>query len=285
MKLGWLDGRTFAASLDGRTWRDATGLLSKVTQPSIWDGPTDWTIGHLPEIRDRIGDSFHSLPELDVGANACWLAPVVRPGKVIGIPVNYQDHIDEVAVNLETFTTRYTGEIRKQGYFLKATSSVVGAGEGVVVRFPDRETHHELELAAIIGRKGTNIGVDEALSYIAGYCIGLDMVVRGPEDRSMRKSLDTYSVLGPYLTTVDELPDVSDLHMTLSVNGEQRQSSYPRDMIVNIAEQIAWISECCTLWPGDVIMTGTSKGVSRVVPGDVMTCAIDGVGSMTVNVR
>ncbi|WP_152851877.1 fumarylacetoacetate hydrolase family protein [Paraburkholderia atlantica] len=158
-------------------------------------------------------------------------------------------------------TPWYAGEIRKQGHFLKASGSVVGAGEGVIVRFPDRETHHELELAVVIGRKGRNISVDDAPSYVAGYCTGLDMVVRDPEDRSLRKSLDTYSVLGPYVIAADGIPDVSSLHITLRVSGEQRLSSFPRDMTIKIGEQIAWISECRTLWPCDVIVTGTSKGV------------------------
>src|SRR5690606_15913965 len=127
----------------------------------------------------------------------------------------------------------------------------------------------------IIGKRADRGKAADFQRYIAGYCIALDMVVRGPEDRSMRQSVDTYSVLGRWLTTADEIADVSDVKMTLAVNGEQRQCSYPRDMIMGIAEQIAWISESCTLWPGDVIMTGTASGVSRVMPGDLMQCEIE----------
>jgi 2-keto-4-pentenoate hydratase/2-oxohepta-3-ene-1,7-dioic acid hydratase in catechol pathway len=136
----------------------------------------------------------------------------------------------------------------------------------------------------VIGKPAANVSEDTALQYVAGYAIALDMVVRGPEDRSLRKSVDTYAVLGPWLTTVDEVPDPGDLAFSLSVNGEVRQSSNTAHMIMSIARQISWASQFYTLWPGDIIMTGTCEGVGRVQPGDVMHCEIERLGAMDVAV-
>jgi 2,4-diketo-3-deoxy-L-fuconate hydrolase len=141
-----------------------------------------------------------------------------------------------------------------------------------------------MELGVVIGRKASNISEADALAHVAGYAIALDMVVRGPEDRSFRKSVDTYAVLGPWLTTADEVPDPGHLSFSLSVNGEVRQASNTEHMIMNIPRQIAWASQFYTLYPGDIIMSGTCEGVSQVTPGDVMHCEIAGVGVMDVRV-
>jgi 2-keto-4-pentenoate hydratase/2-oxohepta-3-ene-1,7-dioic acid hydratase in catechol pathway len=169
--------------------------------------------------------------------------------------------------------------------FLKANSSLVGPYPGVTVRFPDRRTDHELELAVIIGRKGSDVPENKALDLVAGYAIGLDMTVRGKEDRSMRKSVDSYSVLGPWLVTRDEIADPGKLDIALTVNGETRQSSNTSLLIYGVAKQIAWASTFYTLYPGDVIMTGTPEGVGPVHPGDVMRAEIQGIGAMEVRVR
>jgi len=137
----------------------------------------------------------------------------------------------------------------------------------------------------IIGRKVTNVSYDDALDCVAGYCIAMDMVVRGPEDRSFRKSVDTYAVAGPWMVTADELQDAGALDFFISVNGEVRQKANTRDMVYDIPKQIAWASEFYTLHPGDLLMTGTCDGVSRVQPGDVMHLEFEGIGTMDVPVR
>ena len=125
----------------------------------------------------------------------------------------------------------------------------------------------------------------DALDYVAGYAIALDMVVRGSEDRSFRKSIDTYAVLGPWLVTADEIPDPDALSFELAVNGETRQKSTTALMIMDVRRQIEWASRFYTLHPGDVLMTGTCEGVGRVVPGDAMTLTFEGIGAMEVPVR
>jgi 2-keto-4-pentenoate hydratase/2-oxohepta-3-ene-1,7-dioic acid hydratase in catechol pathway len=150
---------------------------------------------------------------------------------------------------------------------------------------PDRRTDHEVELALIIGKPASQISRDRALECVAGYCIGLDITIRGAEERSLRKSPDSYSVLGPWLVTADEIPDPGDLGLRLSVNGEVRQESSTADLILGVPELIEYASSFYTLVPGDVIFTGTPAGVSPIQPGDTITASIDKIGTMQVHVH
>jgi 2-keto-4-pentenoate hydratase/2-oxohepta-3-ene-1,7-dioic acid hydratase in catechol pathway len=161
---------------------------------------------------------------------------------------------------------------------------VVGPGEGVKLIHTDRRNDHEVELALVIGRTAKNVSTAAALDHIAGYCIGLDMTIRGPEERSLRKSPDSYCVLGPWLATPDEVGDPASLQVSITVNGESRQDASTSDLILSVAELIAWGSSFYTLHPGDVILTGTPQGVGPVRPGDTMRARIERIGSMQVKV-
>jgi 2-keto-4-pentenoate hydratase/2-oxohepta-3-ene-1,7-dioic acid hydratase in catechol pathway len=119
---------------------------------------------------------------------------------------------------------------------------------------------------------------------VAGYCIGLDMTIRGSEDRSLRKSPDSYCVLGPWLVTPDEVPDPGALQIGIRVNGEARQNANTRDLILGVPALIAWASSFYTLHPGDVLLSGTPQGVGPVRPGDVMLASLERVGEMRVAV-
>jgi 2-keto-4-pentenoate hydratase/2-oxohepta-3-ene-1,7-dioic acid hydratase in catechol pathway len=120
---------------------------------------------------------------------------------------------------------------------------------------------------------------------VAGYCIGLDVSIRGSEDRSFRKSPDSYSVLGPWLVTADEVPDPGVLDLEIAVNGETRQKSNTRYLILGVPELVELASSFYTLHPGDVIFTGTPEGVSPIQPGDQVRATIQGIGTMEVRVR
>jgi 2-keto-4-pentenoate hydratase/2-oxohepta-3-ene-1,7-dioic acid hydratase in catechol pathway len=150
---------------------------------------------------------------------------------------------------------------------------------------PDRRTDHEVELAFVIGREARNVAAAAALDYVAGYCIGLDVTIRGSEDRSFRKSPDSYSVLGPWLVTADEIPDPGTLDLQISVNGTQRQQSNTRYLILGVRELIELASSFYTLYPGDVIFTGTPEGVSPIEAGDHIVATIQRIGTMEVHVR
>jgi 2,4-didehydro-3-deoxy-L-rhamnonate hydrolase len=233
-----------------------------------------------PEI-ERLADKTTPCP---VGDIEC-LSPVANPGKIVAAPVNYKKHLEEARADAAIHHQKQIEEIQRVGLFLKATSSMVGAGEGVAIRHPDRRTDHEIELAAVIGRKADRVSAEHALDYVAGYCIGLDITVRGPEERSLRKSIDSYTVLGPWLVTSDELSDPSDLDLVLTVNGDSRQKANTRDLIIGVAELIAFASSFYTLMPGDVLLTGTPEGVAPIQAGDVMRAAIAQIGSMDIRVR
>ena len=171
------------------------------------------------------------------------------------------------------------------GLFLKATSSLVGASEGVALRFLDRRNDHEMEFAVVIGKPGTNISRDKALDHVAGYAIGFDMTLRGPELLSWRKSIESYAVLGPWLVTADEIPDPSDIEFKLTVNGEVRQHASTKSLDYDIPQLIAFASTHYTLHPGDIILTGSPEGVAPVEPGDVMAAEAAGIGRIEINVR
>lgn len=218
-------------------------------------------------------------------ASVKLLSPVANPGKIIGAPINYNDHIAEARQDQTIAHGRTLQSIGETGMFLKANSSLVGPSEGVAQRFVDRRNDHEAELAVIIGRQGTNIPRDRALDYVLGYAIGLDMTVRGPEMPCFRKSIDTYSVLGPWLVTKDEVPDPGNLDLKLWVNGAPRQNSNTRYLVYDVPRLIEFTTSYYSVQPGDVIMTGTPSGVGPVKPGDVMTVEIERVGRMDVAIR
>ena len=244
----------------------------------------DALVANLDSLRgemERLADAAEGVPVSSV----TFLSPVANPTKVIGVPVNYQAHADEAKADAEVSVAARRGGIEEQGLFLKANSALVGPSEGVAVRFPDRRTDHEAELGIVIGKTASDVTYDAALDYVAGYAIALDMVVRGTEDRSMRKSVDTYAVLGPWLTTADEIPNPDSMAFELTVNGETRQKSNTELMIMDCRRQIEWASSFYTLHPGDIIMSGTCEGVSRVLPGDTMHLDFAGLGEMDVPIR
>ena len=282
MKISWFNDQRLGVVDNGLVY-DVTEALQALPAPSYPQFAGDLVIAHLPQVRaeaERLKATATTFRVEDVRL----LSPVAQPGKIIGVPVNYQAHVEEAQRDAHIFTTRYTGGVKEQGLFLKASSSLIGCSQAVEISMPERLTHHEIELAAVIGKKVSRVSQAEALGCIAGYSIALDMTVRGPEDRSLRKSLDTYSVLGPWLVTADEIADPQKLDLRLTVNGEVRQITNAAQMIMYIAEQIEWASSYYTLYPGDVIMTGTCEGVGPVVPGDVMHASISSIGDMQVRV-
>ncbi|HKT18674.1 MAG TPA: fumarylacetoacetate hydrolase family protein [Stellaceae bacterium] len=282
MRICWFNDNRLGV-VKGGTVYDVTRVLEKLPKPSYpYPRNGDPLIVNLAKLK----------PELEAAASGAgipvaqvkFLPPVAAPSKVIGTPTNYKDHIAEANQQRAVFTGRYSGTIEEQGLFLKANSCLIGAGETVKLRFPDRRTDHEMELGVIIGKPASNIKLEDALNYVAGYCIALDMVVRGSQDRSMRKSVDSYGVAGPWMVTADEIADPQNLDFSLAVNGEVKQKSNTRNMIMDLKRQIQFGAEYYTLLPGDIIMTGTCSGVSQVKPGDVMHCEIEKIGAMDVRI-
>jgi len=272
--------------VEGANVLDVTAALDLLTAFRYPLPSYDLLFANLDKVKERIQAIRGGAPSKPL-ASVRLLSPVANPTKIIAAPVNYQKHLDEVKGDqqLHQNNQAHTITIQKAGLFLKACSALVGPGEGIALRHLDRRNDHEVELALVIGKKGNNISRVEALDYVAGYAIGLDITIRGTEDRSFRKSPDSYMVLGPWLVTADEIPDPGNLNLGISVNGEVRQNSNTKYMILGVAELIELASSFYTLYPGDIISTGTPEGVSPIVPGDRIVATIQKIGTMTVAVR
>jgi 2,4-didehydro-3-deoxy-L-rhamnonate hydrolase len=249
----------------------------------------DAVVAALPQWRERIERMADKAPRKPIG-EVRLLAPVARPTKLSCAPTNYHAHIAEMKAAAaqpgSQVVTVQSAKIGEAGMFLKANSSLVGPSEGIAVRFPDRRSDHEIELVMVIGKTGSDIPQSRALDHVACYCLGLDITVRGREDRSFRKSVDGYAVAGPWMVTADEIANPDALPLTLEVNGEIRQDSNTDRLIYDCRRLIEFASSFYTLYPGDLIYTGTPEGVGPVKPGDTIVCRSSPVlGELKIAVR
>jgi 2-keto-4-pentenoate hydratase/2-oxohepta-3-ene-1,7-dioic acid hydratase in catechol pathway len=271
--------------------RDVTSALEVLPAPR-WPYPRgDALIAHLDSIRPALAGGRSETRRVPL-TEARLLSPVANPQTVLAAPLNYRKHVAEAAasraIHHGTHVPDFEGyatPVDKLGLFIKASSSVVGAGEGVQLTFPERRNDHELELVVVIGRECRHVAPAQGREVIAGYAIGLDMTVRGPEDRSYRKSMTSFSVLGPWLVTADEIDDPGALDFELRVGGALRQRGNTRDLLVGIEELVARASRAFRLYPGDLLFTGTPDGVAEVRSGDEIDCWIERVGAMRVRVH
>ncbi len=207
-------------------------------------------------------------------------APVPNPGKIWAAPVNYLNHQSEM--NAQFNNAPFT--IEKLKLFLKAPSSIVGPSEKILLPFKDRRHDHEAELAFVIGRKAKNVSMEEAPKYIFGYFGCLDITLRGEEERTWRKSFDTFTPIGPWIVTADEVGDPHKLQMDLWVNDELRQSINTDQMIFNCYKCLEVASQSMTLYPGDIITTGTPAGVGPIQKGDKVRLRIERIGEFVMDV-
>lgn len=214
-------------------------------------------------------------------ADVRLLAPVPRPGKFVAMALNYRDHLEETGMEPPTFPT----------FFTKQSTCVVGPGDAVEVPRVSDLVDYEGELAVVIGTRCRHVPAADALSVVAGYTIVNDVTVRDWQMKTptmmIGKSFDTHGPMGPWVVTTDELPDPQALRLRTLVNGEVLQDGNTKDMIFDIATQIATLSTAMTLEPGDVISTGTPAGVGimRKPPillkaGDVVRIEIEGIGAL-----
>lgn len=273
----------------GALVHDVTEAQTEIRKAAPYAMKGDAVIAALPQWRDRIekmADKAATKPISQVHL----LPPVARPTKLTCAPTNYQAHIEEMAKASQQPGSQIvrgtSSKILEAGMFLKANSALIGPSEGVPVRFPERRTDHEVELVMVIGKAGSDISQPKALEHVAGYCLGLDMTVRGREDRSFRKSVDGYAVLGPWFVTADEIPDPDAVPISLTVNGEKRQDSNTGQLIYNCRRLIEFASEFYSLYPGDLLYTGTPDGVGPVKPGDEIICrSAPALGELKIKVR
>jgi len=264
---------------------DVTGALSVIPEQRWPIAPGDPLILNLRRVLAAAKKLMPKAKKKPL-AKVKLLSPVANPSKVIGAPINYSDHIAESIKDpgISHGRTNIQKGIGEWGLFLKANSSPIGFGEEVRLPWPERRNDHEVERALVIGKRGNKIPREKALEYVCAYSIGLDMTVRGPELQCFRKSIDTYSVLGPWLVTGDEIADPNNLDLSITVNGEVRQRSNTKYLVYNVERLIEFGSAMYTLHPGDIIMTGTPAGVSPVKPGDLLHAYVQEVGEADVRI-
>ena len=207
-------------------------------------------------------------------------ACVGNVGKVLAIGLNYRKHAEEAGMPIPS----------EPIFFLKATSSICGPNDDVIIPKGSEKTDYEVELAIVIGTKASYVPVHEAKKYIAGYCAVNDVSEREYQlerggQWTKGKSCDTFCPMGPWMVTADEIPDAGKLQVTTDVNGERRQDSNTADLIFGIEHIVSYCSQFMTLYPGDVIPTGTPSGVGLgmkpphfLKPGDRVRLSVEGLG-------
>ncbi len=265
---------------------DVTATLDGEAPIRPWPiAPGDWLIANIDRLRPVLEAAANGGGERHKLTDVALLAPVANPTKIIGAPVNFYSHHAEASADKALNFGAEVKTIHDYGLFLKANTSLAGPSEGIELIMPERRHDHEGEMVVVIGRRCRSVSEAEALDYVAGYTMGIDMTARGTEDRSLRKSLDTYSMVGPYFVTADEIADPDKLDLKLWVNDELRQDSNTDKLIFSTRKLIAYASDFYTLYPGDIIMTGTPSGVGRVLAGDEVRLEIEGLGTLVTRGR
>ena len=262
---------------------DVTPVLALIAPQNYPLPQKDLLIEALPQLRGAI-ELEAKKGENHALASVRFETPVANPGKIIGAPINYKAHVEESKADAGIGHGRNITSIGDWGMFLKAGSSLIGCSDDIVLRFPERRNDHEVELGVVIGKQGNQIAAANAMDYIAGYTVALDMTLRGPEFQCFRKSIDSYSVIGPWLVTADEVANPNNLDLWLTVNGEPRQKSNTSYLVYDIARLIEFASSFYTLMPGDIIMTGTPEGVGPIKPGDVIEACVESIGQFSIRV-
>lgn len=209
-------------------------------------------------------------------------SPVARPSKIICIGLNYSDHAKESQMQLPS----------EPVIFFKATTAIVGPNDDLTIPKNSKKTDWEVELAVVIGKKASYVEEAIAMNYVAGFMLHNDYSEREFQLERMGqwvkgKSCDTFAPLGPYLATQDEIADVNDMRLWLTVNGKMMQDGNTKNLVFKIPYLVSYVSQFMTLLPGDIISTGTPAGVGLgqkpepvyIKPGDVIELGIHGLGS------
>jgi 2,4-didehydro-3-deoxy-L-rhamnonate hydrolase len=232
----------------------------------------------LNRLEKWLETNAHNLQE--ISSETRIGSPITRPSKIICVGLNYRLHALESGMAVPEVPI----------LFMKATSSLCGPFDDIIIPKNSTKTDWEVELAVIIGKKASYVEKEEAMEYVAGYCVHNDVSERDFQLHHggqwvKGKSADHFAPLGPYLVTKDEIPDPHQLRLWLSVNDEMLQDSNTSDLVFDIPTLVSYISQYMTLLPGDVISTGTPSGVGLglkppryLQPGDVVKLGIDGLG-------
>jgi len=272
-------------------YSDAEAAYTAITQKVVVE-PTTTILqlledGRFDSAEFRVVLEFLAEHKLEkqylIGKDAVLKAPVLRPPKIIALGLNYALHAKEgnAAVPKEPII------------FMKAGSSVIGPGETILLPKGLGRMDHEVELAVVIGRRASAAKKKEALSYVAGYTILNDVTARELQTSDLEKkhpwfrskSFDTFTPLGPWIVTADEIGAPIELGLECRVNGAIRQKSNTKNMVFDVPTQIEFISKFIALEPGDIISTGTPHGIGPLTDGDEVVCRIKNIGELKNPVR
>lgn len=282
MKICRFNNDRLGVIVDG-TIRDVTAAQDEIRAAHPYVSYSDAIIAALPAWRDRLEEMAAKADPIAIDS-VDLLPPIARPGKLMAAPVNYKAHIAEAEADPGIRHIERTTKIKEAGIFLKSNTALIGPSGTIPIRFPDRRNDHEFEFVIVIGKECSRVPQADALDAIAGYTLGLDMTVRGPEDRSVRKSCDGYAVLGPWFVTADEIADPDNVSFHGSVNGVVKQDANTGDQVLSIRELIEYASEYYTLYPGDILYTGSPEGVSEVKAGDELHFVCDQIGEFKIGI-
>jgi 2-keto-4-pentenoate hydratase/2-oxohepta-3-ene-1,7-dioic acid hydratase in catechol pathway len=220
------------------------------------------------------------------------LAPITNPGSLWAAAANYRAHQQEMITRMGSAdrVTKTNDELMAE-FFLKTTSSIIGPGDTIILPKISKLVDFECELCAVIGKRARKVTEAQALDCVFGYMICWDISQRDPwgkgmqNTRNIRKGFDTFTALGPWIVTKDEIDEPQDLSIKVLQNGKEAMTAHTSDMICGLREHIRFLTSCLTLRPGDLITTGTPAGVSKLHDGDHLKGTIEKIGEMELNVR
>jgi 2-keto-4-pentenoate hydratase/2-oxohepta-3-ene-1,7-dioic acid hydratase in catechol pathway len=220
------------------------------------------------------------------------LAPITNPGSLWAAAANYRAHQKEMIERMGSAdrVTKTKDELMAE-FFLKTTSSIIGPGDTIILPKISKLVDFECELCAVIGKRARKVTEEQALEYVFGYTICWDISQRDPwgkgmqNTRNIRKGFDTFSALGPWIVTRDEIDEPQNLTIKVLQNGKEAMTAHTSDMICGLRDHIRFLTSCLTLRPGDLITTGTPAGVSKLNPDDHLHGTIEKIGSMELHVK
>lgn len=220
------------------------------------------------------------------------LAPITNPGSLWAAAANYYAHRAEMVERMGSANRPVIDKDDLMAeFFLKTTSSIIGPGDTIILPKISKLVDFECELCAVIGKRARKVSEAQALDHVFGYMICWDISQRDPwgkgkqNTRNIRKGFDTFSALGPWIVTRDEIDEPQNLSIKVLQNGKEAMVAHTSDMICGLREHIRFLSSCLTLRPGDLITTGTPAGVSKLNDGDHLHGTIEKIGSMELHVK
>lgn len=256
-----------------------------VSKVASWDASNPessflYLIENFEQLKDRMEKEVETGKSYSI-KDVFFKSPVPSTRKIWAAPVNYKSHQDE----MNKLFNNAPRTIEEIALFLKSPESLSGPMDPILLPYKDRRTDHEAELGYVVGKRAKNVKSEDAENYIFGYFALLDISVRGNEERTWRKSFDTFTPIGPWIVTADEIENPNDLQMTLWVNDEVRQDGSTKHLIYDCFKCFEVACDNMTLLPGDIIATGTPDGVGPIEAGDKVRIKIEDIGEFTVDVK